>query len=686
MAIADDDVTRVRAATDLVALVSEHTALKRVGRRFTGLCPFHAERSPSFSVNAEEGLYYCFGCQAKGDAITFVRATEGCDFVEAVERLAGRAGITLATEDPGERVERGRRQALYAAMASAEAFYHDRLLGHADAGPARQYLRSRGYDSETVRQFRLGFAPAGYDELVRHLRLPGAVLQAAGLAHETARGRLNDSFRDRVMFPILDAGGRPIAFGGRVLPESLRRASGDPGPKYRNSPESPIYAKRRTLYGLSWAKREISARGETVVCEGYTDVIGFATAGVPHAVATCGTALTEDHLRLLSRFAPRVVLAFDADRAGQNAAARLYEWERRHELELAVATLPAGSDPAELARDNPTALAAAVAGARPFLGFQVDRALGAADLRIPEGSARAVDAALGAIAEHPNELVRDRYLSTVADRTGHDLAQLRRLLDDRRRQLDRAPGRAPATVQPRPPRRAAPAGQPDRSASPPFVPSPSEPPPFDDADVDRYDDHPDHHPDHHLEDGPAERPGRPPRAADRRRHGDGPAAGRDALLLAVHEPERVATLLEEVHFADPLQRAVFHALGGASELRQAIALAEAADPHAADLLRRLIASDVPPGLDAEGTVLELTRQAADATLQTMAARARLADQDDDRLAELQRDSAWVAVQLQRLRDPVLVPGLPSEAREAAQSLVAWLAERQRRDSPEQEDR
>ncbi|MDA8291907.1 MAG: DNA primase, partial [Actinomycetota bacterium] len=435
MAIPDEDVAKVRAATDLVALVGEHTALKRVGKRFVGLCPFHSEKSGSFSVNGEQGLYYCFGCQASGDAISFVRAVEGCDFVEAVERLAARAGIAVRDEDDARpRVERGRRARLYEALAAAVDFYHERLVSGRDAGPARHYLRSRGYDGDVVRQFRLGYAPSGFDELARAVHVPSGVLLEAGLAWE-GRGRVRDAFRERVVFPIFDPGGRAIALGGRVLPPELRSGEQDPGPKYRNSPESPVYQKRRTLYGLNWAKSAMAHSGEAVVCEGYTDVIGFFRAGVPRAVATCGTALTEDHFRLLANFARRIVLAFDSDSAGQSAAARLYEWERRHAVELAVASLPAGSDPAELAGSDPGALAAAVSSARPFLAFQVERVLSGADLSSPEGRSRAAEAALAVVAEHPNDLVRDEYLGEVAYRTRLDTERLRPVLDSRRRDV-----------------------------------------------------------------------------------------------------------------------------------------------------------------------------------------------------------------------------------------------------------
>jgi DNA primase len=430
MGIPDEDVAQVRAATDIVTLIGEYTPLKRVGRRFVGLCPFHAEKSASFSVNGEEGLYYCFGCQASGDAITFLRAIEGCDFVEAVERLGARAGITVRQESGGRgQQDRDQQEAMKEAMRRAVAFYHERLLGHADASHARQYLRSRGYDGGVVRQFRLGWAPERSGNLAKALGMPGTVLVEAGLAHDGNYG-LQDSFRGRVMFPIFDPSGTPIALGGRILPGAGQGSDGgNPGPKYRNSKETPIYSKRRTLYGLNWARQGIVQAGEIVICEGYTDVIGLFTAGVPRAVATCGTALTDEHFQLIARFAKRVILAFDADTAGQSAASRFYEWERQHDLEVAVAPLPPGSDPGGLAQSDPERLRSAIEQAQPFLGFRVDRALSAGDLRSPEGRARAAEAAVAMIAEHPNELVRDQYLVTIADRSRIEVERLRPYLD-----------------------------------------------------------------------------------------------------------------------------------------------------------------------------------------------------------------------------------------------------------------
>lgn len=421
MGIVPDDITRVREASDIVAIASEHLALRRVGRRWTGLCPFHAEKSPSFSINAEEGLYYCFGCQAKGDVITFVREVEHLDFVGAVERLAARAGIELHYDDENAGRDRQRKAQLYEAMERAVAWYHERLLTAPDAGAARGYLRSRGYDRTVVEQYRLGWAPAEWDALARALKLPDDVLVETGLGFKNRTGRQTDTFRGRVLFPIFDVQGRPVAFGGRAV-------AGTEGPKYKNSPETALYHKSRILYGLNWAKADVVTAGEVIVCEGYTDVIGFALAGVPRAVATCGTALADEHFHTLKNFARRVVLAYDADAAGQAAAERFYEWERRYEIDIAVAALPAGKDPADVARDDPDGLRAAVEHARPFLAFRVERVLRAANLATAEGRARAAEAALAVVAEHPNEFLRDQYVMTIADQCRLDPERLRERL------------------------------------------------------------------------------------------------------------------------------------------------------------------------------------------------------------------------------------------------------------------
>jgi DNA primase len=420
VAIHDDDVAAVKAATDIVALISGYAQLRKVGRRWVGLCPFHGEKTPSFSVNAEQGLYYCFGCQRSGDVFTFVEEIEQLDFAGAVEMLAQKLGHTLRYTEQAEGESRRRRSRLTTALDSAVEWYHQRLLTAADAAPARRYLRSRGFDGDGVRAFRLGWAPEGWDEAMRALRLHPDVATQAGLGKVNASGRLQDFFRARVLFPIFDAQGLPLGFGGRLLP-------GATGPKYLNPGATPVYDKSKVLYGLNWAKTDVVNAAEVIVCEGYTDVIGFHVAGVPRAVATCGTALTEDHVKLLTRFAKRVVLAFDADAAGQSAAERFHAWEQRYGIDVVVAALPAGVDPGELAQRDPAALRKAVDDATPFLAFRLDRLFGAASLSTAEGRARAAQAAVGVIDGHPDALVREQYLMSVAARCRLDVEALRAL-------------------------------------------------------------------------------------------------------------------------------------------------------------------------------------------------------------------------------------------------------------------
>ena len=423
MAISEGDIAAVRSATDIVALITEQVALKRVGRRWTGLCPFHAEKTPSFSVNAEEGRYYCFGCRAAGDPIAWVRETMHLDFVDAVRLLADRAGIELH-EDANASREHKERQRYLSAMEQAVSWYHQRLLESPDARAAREYLRSRGIGGDVARRFRLGWAPDEWDALVSALKLDERTLAGTGLGFVNQRGRRQDALRGRIIFPIFDPSGKAIAVGGRVLPGATRR-DGSPEAKYKNSPETPIYSKRRTLYGLNWAKDEVIRTGEIIVCEGYTDVIAFFGAGLARAVATCGTALGEEHFRTMKNFAKRIVLAYDADLAGQSAAASVYQWERQHDVDVAVAQLPRGSDPAELSQRDPDALTRAIVTAVPFLQFRLERVLDAANLATPEGRARAGELASAVLAEHPSELVRDQYIMQVADRLGLDPTSLR---------------------------------------------------------------------------------------------------------------------------------------------------------------------------------------------------------------------------------------------------------------------
>ncbi len=419
--IVDEDIVAVRAATDIVGVISKYTQLRRSGQRWVGLCPFHGEKTPSFNVNQELGLYRCWGCQVRGDVITFVREIEHLDFVAAVELLAGWAGITLHYSDKDEGEGRKRRARLVAAVDQAVDWYHQRLLSAPDASVARRYLRERGLSGEEVRAFRIGWAPDAWDELVKALKLPDDVIRDTGLGYLNRGGRQTDAFRGRILFPIFDANGDAVGFGGRVMP-------GGEGPKYKNTPETTLYQKSKLLYALNWSKARIVTDDRAIVCEGYTDVIGFARVGIPSAVATCGTALTEEHVRLLRRYAKRMVLSFDADSAGQAAAERFYQWERDHDLEVSVADLPSGVDPADLAGSDPERLTAAVENAVPFLRFRIDRVLSGSDLSTVEGRARAAEAAIEVIREHPSDGVRDQYLMEVAGRCRIEPDTLRSML------------------------------------------------------------------------------------------------------------------------------------------------------------------------------------------------------------------------------------------------------------------
>ena len=416
MAFARDDIDRVRDRTDLVELAAEVTKVKRSGRSVMAVCPFHSEKTPSLSIDAARGLYHCFGCGESGDVFRWVERTQGLGFNDALELLARRAGIDLVP-DPEAAKRRDRRQELVDAVAAAIAFYHDVLRRDAAAAAARSYLRGRSYDAAVVERFQIGFSPPSWDALVSHLQsrdVPERTMVGAGLATRGSRGGLIDRFRGRVMFPIYDLRGDAVGFGARVL-------DGD-GPKYLNSPETPIYHKSQLLYGLNWAKSEIVRADRAVVVEGYTDVIAFHLAGMPLAVATCGTALGAEHLDLLRRFSERVVLAFDADEAGAGAALRGFERSVPGDLDLRVAVLPEGRDPADLiAAGDRVSLEKAVTDSAPLLQFRIERELERYDLTEPEARGRAVRRAAALIGLHPDSVTRHEYAVLVARRTAVDL-------------------------------------------------------------------------------------------------------------------------------------------------------------------------------------------------------------------------------------------------------------------------
>lgn len=414
-----DSIERLRETVDAVELISERTDLRQRGSRWVGLCPFHEERTPSFTVDPSRGLYHCFGCQAGGDSITFLRETQGLEFSEAVEALAERYRVELKREqeDPREEERRRRRERLLALLDRTATFYAKYLWDSEEAAVAREHLRSRGLSAEVLRDFRVGYAPSGWDRLVAGAGRDGftpAELEGAGLAQRGKRGGHIDRFRERIAFPLADARGRVLGFGARALRD-------DQGAKYINTAEGEIYHKGRALFGIDRARTPIAKAGRAVVVEGYTDVLALHQAGVAETVAIMGTALTREQLGELARAVGAdgtVVLALDADRSGQEAMLRAARLAAEREVELRVVELPEGGDPAELvAAEGEAGVRRRLDSSLSVLRFSVGRVLADADLETPEGRDRALVRARALIAEAPPRSARrDDLVRLVADR------------------------------------------------------------------------------------------------------------------------------------------------------------------------------------------------------------------------------------------------------------------------------
>lgn len=417
--ITDEDIARVRDATDLVALVAERVPLKQKGRLFWGNCPFHGEKTPSFKIDPATQLWHCFGCGAGGDSFGFVMRSDNVDFPDAVRMLADRGRIEIVEEGGG--VPRGHKERVFAAMAAAVDYYHRVLTGSRDAGAtsARDYLAGRGLGSDVAKRWTLGFAP-GRGALTAALTKEGfspAELVDANLSLKGDDGRLKDRFYNRVMFPIFDLQGRAIAFGGRVM--------GAGEPKYLNTNDTPVFHKSASMYAIDKAKGPITAQGTAIVVEGYTDVIALHEAGMTNVVATLGTALTRQHLKLLGRFARRVVYLFDGDEAGMRAADRAVEFVDRTataeagaaQVTLDVAMIPDGLDPADYVGANGVeAMRALVDDAVPLLRFAIERRLDRWDLERPEERARALHDAAAVLTPVRGSTLASDYAMFIADR------------------------------------------------------------------------------------------------------------------------------------------------------------------------------------------------------------------------------------------------------------------------------
>ena len=415
---------------DIVEVIDRRVKLKKSGKNYSARCPFHEERSPSFSVNPDKQFYYCFGCGAGGNALTFLMEYENLEFPQAVDTLASSAGMTVPREPSRSGHDPARQEAsnkpLYALMEKVSAFYQQQLRSHPQASRAIDYLKGRGLTGEIAKQFNLGFAPPGWDSL--HTGLGGGdelreLLIKTGMLVKNENGRVYDRFRDRVVFPIRDRRGRVIAFGGRVL--------GDDKPKYLNSPETEIFHKGRELYGLYEARQSTRQLDRIVVVEGYMDVIALAQHGVPYATATLGTATSNTHLDRIYRLCPEVVFCFDGDEAGRKAAFRALEATLpclEDGRQARFLFLPEGQDPDDAVRSGgQAAFEQLLDDAMPLDAFLFDAVAKGLDMGSLDGRARMSKRALPYIRQLPEGVFRQLMFQALAQRTGLELDSLMKL-------------------------------------------------------------------------------------------------------------------------------------------------------------------------------------------------------------------------------------------------------------------
>ncbi|GHJ06282.1 DNA primase [Micromonospora humidisoli] len=434
--IRDEDIALVRERTSIAEVISDTVTLKSAGGgNLKGLCPFHDEKSPSFNVSPARNVFYCFGCGVGGDAIKFLMDAEHLTFVESVERLADRAGIQLRYVEndqsaPRARPQQGQKQRLVAAHAAAVEFYQAQLTT-AGARPAREFLARRGFDRAAAQRYGCGFAPDAWDLLTKHLRQQGFShdeLVTGGLSRPSRSGTLIDRFRRRLMWPIRDIAGDVIGFGARKLFDD------DDGPKYLNTPETPIYKKSHVLYGIDQAKREIAKQGRVVVVEGYTDVMACHLAGVPTAVATCGTAFGADHIGVLRRLlldtdavAGEVIFTFDGDAAGQKAALRAFEDDQRFVGRTFIAVSPDNMDPCDLRlAKGDLAIRDLVARREPLVDFALRHVINRYDLDTVDGRVEAMRRAAPLVAKIKDLEKRPEYVRKLAGDLGMEIEPVQR--------------------------------------------------------------------------------------------------------------------------------------------------------------------------------------------------------------------------------------------------------------------
>lgn len=425
MAEAGSFAERVKQQADIVRVVGEYVRLKKTGANFTGLCPFHQEKTPSFAVHPVKQIYHCFGCGVGGDVFQFVMELEKSTFPEAVRTVAEKCGIAIPRpreRSPEERRENQQRTALIDLHREAAAFFARSLHESAEGKVALAYLEDRGLDRDALLRFGLGFAPSGGDALLRRLKpkAPEKLLEASGLFSRDQSGRLYDRFRRRIMFPISNESGKVIAFGGRAM--------GDDMPKYLNSPETPIYSKSNVLYHLDRAKESLRQNDFAILVEGYMDAIGVARAGFLNVVASCGTSLADPQIKLLSRFTRRVVVNYDPDTAGQTATERSIGLLLEKEFDVRVLRLPGGADPdLFLRKEGAEAYRKLLAQAPPYLDYLIGRAR-QMDRSTAEGKLAALNFLMPYVQKLPNRLVRSEWATRIASELKVDEPVLREAL------------------------------------------------------------------------------------------------------------------------------------------------------------------------------------------------------------------------------------------------------------------
>lgn len=425
MAEAGSFAERVKQQADIVRVVGEYVRLKKAGKDFTGLCPFHQEKTPSFSVSATKQMYYCFGCHEGGDVFKFVMALERCEFPEAVRTVAEKCGIPIPRprdRSPEERRENNQRAAIVEMHREAAAFFARQMNSTAEGKVACAYLEERGLDREAIARFGLGFAPHSGDALLRALRgkYSEAFLEHSGLVSKNESGRLYDRFRRRIMFPISNDAGKVIAFGGRAM--------GDDMPKYLNSPETPVYSKSNVLYHLDRAKEALRQADFAILVEGYMDAIAVARAGFANVVASCGTALAEAQIKLLGRFTRRIVVNYDPDTAGQAATERSLTLLLEKEFDVRVLALPAGADPDKFLQNNGRdAYRKLLSQAPPYLDYLIARTR-RMDQTTADGKLAALNFLMPYVQRIPNHLLRSEWASRIAAELRIDAPVLREAL------------------------------------------------------------------------------------------------------------------------------------------------------------------------------------------------------------------------------------------------------------------